>query len=172
MRVYGRSLLGVVLALLLVGCSTKRSLTIHSQPEGARVWVNGEEQGQTPVTIPFVYYGWFEVRLEKLGYEALARDVKVPTRIDGYPVIDLPFELVVRGRHFEWTGVLEPIPETDDDSLREILQGAEAFRARTLREAVPGAPPPLPEGPRQAAPLPSAPSPPRPQTVIGGTPTR
>ena len=35
-----------------------------------------------------------DVRLEKAGYEAVQTEVLIPSKIDGYPVVDLPFELI------------------------------------------------------------------------------
>ena len=77
-----RLALPLLAAALLAGCSTKRTLTIDSTPPGAAVWVDGERKGTTPVQVPFVHYGTFEVRLEKNGYEALAEEVTVPTKIE------------------------------------------------------------------------------------------
>lgn len=140
----------LLLGALLTACSTSRTLTIDSEPSGARVWVNGEEKGVTPVMIPFVHYGWFDVRLEKKGYEARAEEVHIRTPIDGYPIIDLPFELAVRRRHFHWTGTLRPVPSEADVALKALLDDAQAFRRRTLREArvdEPRAPARRPAGP-------------------------
>ena len=122
---------------VLSGCSTKRELVIWTEPAGARVWVNGEDKGRTPASIPFVYYGSFDVRLEKEGYEAWAGEVPVKEKIDGYPVIDLPFELTYRKRTFYWRGVLEPTVQETDAALQGLAREASAFRDRTLREARP-----------------------------------
>ncbi len=140
-----------LLALLLAasaGCSTKRTLYVTSEPAGARIWVNGEDKGLTPIAIPFIYYGTFGIRLEKQGYEAWAGEVRVPERIDGYPIIDLPFELVRRHRGFAWRGVLEPTIQETDEALQELVREAGAFRERTQREArsdPPRAPAPAPK---------------------------
>jgi len=124
--------------LLFGACSTKRTLTIHSEPPGATIWVNGEERGRTPYTIDFVYYGTFDIRLEKKGYESFAREVLVPSQIDGYPIVDLPFEFVVRGRHFSWSTKLEPIPSTpSDDEFQSFLDTARAFRAEAREKTDP-----------------------------------
>ncbi len=129
----------LALALLLLGgCSTKRTLTIHSEPPGATIWVDGEQRGQTPYTIPFVYYGTFDIRLEKSGYESFAREVLVPTKIDGYPIIDLPFELTVRGRHFAWTTTLQPLSaQPSEAELRTFLGTARAFRQEAREKTDP-----------------------------------
>jgi len=118
-------------------CSTKRSITIQSDPPGARVWVDGKERGKTPYTLPFVHYGDAEVRLEKEGYKSYATVVRVPTKIDGYPLIDLPFELTVKRRCFQWKATLEKLGKDPSDAdVQQLLDRATAFRARTKREAV------------------------------------
>jgi hypothetical protein len=153
---------------LLAGCSTRRVLVIGSDPPGARAYVNGVYVGTTPVEHEFVYYGDFDVRLEKPGWESLAGPVRVPTQSDGYPVVDLPQELLVRGRRFAWTGRMRRLPQrVSDASAKELYDRAKAFRGRTEREAteesVPGAiprgfpwdepvPPPPPVPPLPALP--------------------
>lgn len=130
-----------MLALLATaGCSTKRTLTISSSPSGADLWVAGEKRGTTPVQLPFVHYGDVEVRVEKPGYETVATVVDVPTQIDGYPLIDLPFEFAVRGRSFYWHATLKPLSrEPTEADVDAVLRRANAFRARTLEEATPDA---------------------------------
>jgi len=48
------------------GC-VERKITIGSSPEGALVTLNDEEIGRTPITVPFLWYGDYNVilRLEK-----------------------------------------------------------------------------------------------------------
>ena len=57
-----------IIALLLasVGC-VERLITVRSQPSGALVYLNDEEVGRTPVTVPFTFYGYYDVRLEHEG---------------------------------------------------------------------------------------------------------
>jgi hypothetical protein len=50
-------------ATLLAGC-VERTITINSEPQGALVYLNDEEVGRTPVSVPFLYYGTYDVRLE------------------------------------------------------------------------------------------------------------
>lgn len=123
-------------ALLLAACSTQRTLTITSDPPGATVWVDGVERGKTPVSLPFVYYGDAEVRLEKEGYESVATVLEVPTQIDGYPFVDLPFELTVRRRCFSWNATLARLgPDPSEPEIQDLIGRADAFRERTRREA-------------------------------------
>ncbi|MFM7737868.1 MAG: PEGA domain-containing protein, partial [Planctomycetota bacterium] len=64
----------VCLVLLLLannsGCVQRRML-IRSQPEGAMVTIDRQAIGQTPVSVPFTYYGTREIQLEKDGYQTI-----------------------------------------------------------------------------------------------------
>jgi hypothetical protein len=144
--VRGRTLLAAAAALgLLAGCSTRRVLVIDSAPRGAQVWVNGVPRGTTPTEVSFVHYGRFEVRLEREGHEALAEEVFIPSKIDGYPIVDLPFEILVRERRFRWTGTLRPLRGRPTEAdMAGVLDRAKEFRERTLRETrEPGTPGPI-----------------------------
>lgn len=46
----------------LSGC-VERKITIISDPPGALVHLNDQEVGRTPVTVPFTWYGDYDVRL-------------------------------------------------------------------------------------------------------------
>lgn len=121
-------------AALLAGCSTRRTLVLESAPGGATVWVNGVKRGATPVTVPFVHPGTWNVRMEKPGFASLAQDVGVASGFADLPVVDLPFELLVPGRQWRWTGRLEPLPPTPDAAgLEEVLDRARGFREQTYR---------------------------------------
>jgi len=52
------------------GC-VERQLTINTTPPGARVWLNDEPMGESPVTAPFKWYGDYNVRIEKPGFQTL-----------------------------------------------------------------------------------------------------
>ncbi len=135
-------ILALALAVGLGGCRTmRRTLTIDSEPPGATVWINGERQAQTtPVTIPFTWYGWWEVRLEKDGYESLATEVRLPSRADDYPVIDLVLERVARDFHARRSFRLVPLdPSPDEEDLQAVLRRAEALRDQAGAPRVPGA---------------------------------
>ncbi len=50
----------------LTGC-VERTITVTSDPSGALVYLNDTEIGRTPVTVPFTFYGTYDVRLEHDG---------------------------------------------------------------------------------------------------------
>ena len=57
-------------ALLLTGC-VERKLTINTVPAGALIELNDEEIGTSPVTVSFKWYGDYNIRASKKGYETL-----------------------------------------------------------------------------------------------------
>lgn len=97
---------------VLSGCqSVHRRITIDSDPPGALVLVDGEEQGLTPMSMDFTYYATREITLVKDGYETLTVYQKVPTPwyqvfpIDFVSDNFLPFK--VTNRH-EYSYRLQP----------------------------------------------------------------
>ncbi len=64
-----------LLAILLGGC-VERRLVIGSDPAGALVWVNDVEVGRTPVTVPFEWYGDYDLKFR------LDKDVGTPGKPD------------------------------------------------------------------------------------------
>lgn len=137
-----RALLAAALALASAGCSTKRTLRIESSPPGAKVWVDGRYRGPAPVDVPFVQYRTWTVRLEHPGYASLSREVHVRGGLDGLPIVDLPYELLVRERSWRITLPLQPLPPRPGDAeLGAVLERAREFRERTHREVnEPGTP--------------------------------
>ena len=63
-----RCLAIALLAAGLTGCVERRFL-VESNPAGATVLVNGEFKGTTPVSVPFLYYGKYDITLVRDGYE-------------------------------------------------------------------------------------------------------
>lgn len=70
----------LISVLILVGSSgcVQRRLIIRSQPEGANVTVDNRHVGRTPLSLPYVYSGTREIKLEKAGFKT----IKVLQRID------------------------------------------------------------------------------------------
>ena len=122
--VYALLLTGLM--ILSVGC-VQRRITITSEPAGALVHLNDQEIGRTPVTVPFTFYGVYDVRLEKDGYAPLWTEQKAKMPPWDAPIIDLAFEMVPDGEvHLEWHYVLEEKGDVDEAALIE--------RAEQLRE--------------------------------------
>jgi hypothetical protein len=68
----------------------ERLLSIRSEPPGARVYVNGEEAGATPLEHPFAFYGTFDIALRAPGHLSTRR--LEPVRPPWYQVF--PLDLV------------------------------------------------------------------------------
>ncbi len=59
-----RFLILVIVLFLSAGCVT-RTITIRTNPSNALVYVDNELVGESPVEIPFTYYGTRKITIEK-----------------------------------------------------------------------------------------------------------
>ncbi|HVS70309.1 MAG TPA: PEGA domain-containing protein [Phycisphaerae bacterium] len=122
---------GAMLLAGLGGC-VERKITIGSGPPGALVYLNDVEVGRTPVTVPFTWYGDYDVRmrLEREEGEGTNRKV-VQYYLHTHERAHAPW--------FQWLGVdlfaeilpfqfkdekvwafkLEPVPQPTDAELME-----------------------------------------------------
>ena len=117
----------IALVATLTGC-VERRLFITSDPPGALVHLNDVEVGRTPLEVDFVYFGTYDVRVEKQGYEPLLTSAKVAPKFHDLPGPDLIAE-AWPGRfrtHKSWHFTLEEA-ETDPDAL---MARAAALRTR------------------------------------------
>lgn len=117
--------------LLTTGC-VERKLTINTDPSGALVSLNDEEIGTSPVSVGFEWYGDYNVRISKEGYQTLttSRNLKRPIR-DRFP-FDL-FDDIVHTRidAYSWDFELKPFEQIQKDQL---IQGAVDFRKQALAD--------------------------------------
>lgn len=119
------------MAMGLTGC-VERLITVTSQPAGASVWLNDEEVGSTPLTVPFTWYGDYEVVLRKDGFQTIKTSRQAQAPIYQWPVIDLvaecflPVNLV--DKH-QWDFELAPQQPTDPNQL---IERANDLRSQTL----------------------------------------
>lgn len=61
MKPYSLIVLAIATGAALVGC-VERRLTIVSDPPNALVYLNNVEIGRSPVTVPFQWYGDYDIR--------------------------------------------------------------------------------------------------------------
>lgn len=115
-----------VFGLLLGGC-VERKLTINTEPQGALVVLNDEEIGESPVTVSFEWYGDYNVRISKQGYESLKthRQLEAPW----YDAFPWDFFALLNPKRtvdsYEWTFELRPKKHI---SREELIQNAEELR--------------------------------------------
>lgn len=115
-----------VIAAMLSGC-VERRIMITSEPTDALVHLNDVEVGRTPLEVDFTYFGVYDVRIRKTGYEPLVTSREAEAPFHEWPVIDfVAMAVPVRKRTIiRWHFDLEP--ESHDT-------GALLDRARSLGE--------------------------------------
>jgi len=99
---------GLIVSLSLGGC-VERRLTINTEPQGAIVVLNDEEIGISPVTVSFEWYGDYDVRISKEGFETLKTHRKLKGPWYDYFPFDFFAQLIVPKRivdSYEWTFTL------------------------------------------------------------------
>ncbi len=118
----------MTLVVGMVGC-TQRTITITSEPAGALVYLNDQEVGRTPVTVPFTWYGTYDVRLEAEGYAALWTTHEAKAPLWDLPGPDLVAEAIPGSRvDLRWHFDMEPLTPADADRVVD--------RARQMRALV------------------------------------
>ena len=62
-----------VTALAVVFCAgcIRSRLHIDSEPQGAIVTINNQPYGRTPLETPFIWYWYYDIKVEKEGYETV-----------------------------------------------------------------------------------------------------
>ena len=127
-----RNFVGCVLTLVLAGC-VERTVTITSEPSGALVQISSVDVGLTPVTVPFTWYGHYEIILRHDGYETLKTGEKIRPPVYEIPPLDLFSALAPwtyrDGRSFHYVMSKLEIP-----SDSELIKRAEELRQRNQEE--------------------------------------
>ena len=123
-----------LLALLAsAGGCVERTLKISSQPPGARVFVNDEEIGVTPLKFSFTWYGDYDVILRKTGYQTLKTHHRVAAPWFQWAPLDFFFEILwpttLRDEHEMPEVALQPSAEPTN---AELIDRAVELRERTL----------------------------------------
>jgi hypothetical protein len=118
---------GGLLTAVLAGC-VERKLTINTEPQGAIITLNDQQVGTSPVTVSFNWYGNYQVRVQKDGYETLDTSRKLKAPLHDYPPFDLFAELLYPGvivDSYEWSFdlALKVYPTRD-----ELIDHADALR--------------------------------------------
>ncbi|UCD74491.1 MAG: PEGA domain-containing protein [Phycisphaerales bacterium] len=127
-RLLPAAALAIVGVAALTGC-VQRTINITSEPPGALVWLNDREVGRTPLDVEFLYYGTYDVRLVKEGYEPLLTKGEANAPLWDLPGLDLAAEVAPVRLHsnIEWHYELLPV-ENDPDAL---IERAQQMRARS-----------------------------------------
>ena len=120
------ALTAILITTLLLGGCVERRLTINTSPQGALVTLNDEEIGLSPVTTTFNWYGDYNVRIAKQGYETLKthRRLKAPW-YDKFP-FDF-FAQVLNPKRivdsYEWDFEMQQkIPKTSQELIQQATE--------------------------------------------------
>jgi hypothetical protein len=125
-----------VLAALASGGCAHRTLQIDSDPQGALVYLNGEEVGRTPMRKEFLWYGTYDVQLRKEGYETLSRKEKVWAPWWQWPPIDLFAEALPLEDNHVARYTMKPMTAQTTDP-QQVLGRAVRMRSRLKSSAFP-----------------------------------
>lgn len=123
----------------LPGC-LERTIIVTSEPPGAVVWLNDQEIGRTPVEVDFTFYGNYDVRLHKEGFEPLVtnRSAKAPIyEMPGFDVVGeaVPTKIATR---LQWHFDMVPLPEQQEGADHTALRTGLLNRASSLRTQTAG----------------------------------
>ena len=134
----GRTRLGMLGWILACGLLTvatgcvHRSLTIRTDPPGARVYVNDALKGDSPVTYDFTWYGWHRLTIRKEGFERLddRRILRAPLYL--WIPLDFVMELMpfrirdTRTWSYTLTPASEPASPVPPGAVRSTSVGIQA----------------------------------------------
>jgi len=118
-----------------LGCrgGVQRTIHITSEPQGALVHLNDEEVGRTPLSVPFTFYGTYDVRLEADGYQPLWTMAKTDKPWWDNLGPDL-FASAVPGAKSDvrWHFDLRPVGSAGDVDADALLERAQTLRHRVV----------------------------------------
>jgi hypothetical protein len=117
-------------AAAAIGGCVEREMKITSEPTGALVKISDREVGRTPVTLPFTWYGDYDVQITLDGYKSIRTNAEIAPPWYEVPPLDLFSHMAPwtyrdeRFLHYD----LEKLPEITDEQL---IKQAKEMRTRT-----------------------------------------
>ncbi len=126
-RLSALSVVILIVGILLGGC-VERQLTIRTEPADALVELNDEQIGISPVTVSFEWYGDYDVRISKEGFETLKTHRKLER--PWYDVFPFDFFAQILNPKrivdsYEWTFTLAP---QEYPTREELIQDAQELK--------------------------------------------
>ena len=122
--------------LAMLGCQggVQRTIHISSEPAGALVHLNDVEVGRTPLEVPFKFYGVYDVRLTRDGYDPLWTTGKARAPWWEYPGPDLLAEAVPGAEsRVDWHFTLDEATPPAEVDVDAVLDRAEQMRDEVRR---------------------------------------
>jgi len=127
-------------ALLSAGGCIERTITLVTEPPGCVVYLNDVEQGRTPCTVPFQWYGDYDVRIR--GEQNTGTPENPQTtyyylhthRVAETPWYQfIPIDFFVDILPFQarddktWAFIVPPVP---DQSPEQLIQNAKELKSQ------------------------------------------
>ncbi|MFQ5713005.1 MAG: PEGA domain-containing protein [Candidatus Scalinduaceae bacterium] len=134
-----RFLILVIVLFLFTGCVT-RTITIRTNPSNALVYVDNELVGESPVEMPFTYYGTRKITIEKkdadgrLIYERKIVLEKIKTPVYEMFPLDFfsenlwPFDM--QDNHILNYDLVELKPLSRKEQQKRVIENAEELRQK------------------------------------------
>ncbi len=131
----------VLVAIIFVsaGCVT-RTITVETNPSNALVYIDDRLVGESPVTIPFTYYGTRKIMIEKrdddekLTHERTTAFEKIKAPVYEIFPLDFVSELVwpreLKDEHILTYDLVELEPLTTKERQKKVLTNADELRQR------------------------------------------
>jgi len=143
--------LWLMIGFLNAGC-IRRRLTVRSDPPGALVYVDDQEVGITPVSVPFTHYGTRKIQLVQDGSETVTQLHTIKRPWYQYPIIDFFAENVYPREIRDEREVVFQMTPQRLTNIPRLVERASEFRDNHRQGVVA----PLPPAPMSnSAPLPA-----------------
>ncbi|MFQ6048696.1 MAG: PEGA domain-containing protein [Phycisphaerae bacterium] len=114
------------------GLARLRGADADDSHRGALVYLNDEEAGRTPVTVPFTWYGDYDVVIRKDGYKTLRTHHRLRPPWYQLPPIDLVAEALVPVTIRDRREVSFALERQVYPDRPELLERASQFRQEAL----------------------------------------
>jgi hypothetical protein len=129
----------IAVIFVSAGCVT-RTITVKTNPSNASVYIDDKLVGESPVTIPFTYYGTRKIMIErrddeeKLTHERTTSFEKIKAPVYEIFPLDFVSELVwpreLKDEHILTYDLAELEPLTTKELQKRVLKNADELRQR------------------------------------------
>ncbi len=129
----------IAVIFISAGCVT-RTITVKTNPSNASVYIDDKLVGESPVSVPFTYYGTRKIMIErrnddeKLTHERITSFEKIKTPVYEFFPLDFVSELVwpreLKDEHILTYDLVELEPLTTKELQKRVLKNADELRQR------------------------------------------
>jgi hypothetical protein len=118
-----------VAAAALGGC-VEREMKITSEPAGALVYVSDREVGRTPLSLPFTWYGDYDVLIRMDGYKTLRANADITPPWYEVPPLDL-FSHMAPWTYRDQRYLHYKLEKQEELTDEQLIKQAEEMKLRT-----------------------------------------